>query len=456
MSEVNQTASPPVFKDRIAPTQAPASIGSATAEQAMKKQEAVVQNYEKRASELSPLVGTQQSPQEVETKVISAEQAVEAASSKTEQANTTENVVPESGLYGVGVLRRLMGKRTAAEQANDVAEANAALARAEESRTQAEADLKASQMYSNEYIAKQSDPKRVQELIEANKRGGPMAVSIEMVDALNRQDLLQEQVRFYESKRIDIPQDKMLPLDVYMNMKARIGKDYHHQRGDVESLILMMTAANESALNFADSNGLRVEQERLVDAYDLGLGITDGVTGGDTSMVYDFVKRKLGRDYVTADETGYYAVAAAQLDRLFTRNQIPEGEGRVPYIIAYTAGALANGAAMYLGNISRDLIADTIPYAKTEMVRKNGNWVEETQPSKPRGLGSFVTQYHPISSWAIQRNGTSDKGLAEVMKKAGDIVRDMDQKFKGRGVSYPMIRHFNVQDVLDPLVINPR
>lgn len=456
MSEVNPPPQPPVFKDRISPDQAPASIGSTTAEQATQKQQAVIQNYERRAAELSPLVGTQPSPQEVGERVTSANQTVEAAQQRVGQAATAENVVPESGLNKFDFLRRLMGRRSETEQANEVAAANAVLTAAETSRSQSQADLEAAQIYSNDYLAKQSDPNRTQELVEANRRGGPMAVSIEMTNALNRQDQIREQVRFYKERGYDITANKMLPLEVYTGLRALIGKDYHHQEADIEGLIVMMTAANEVALGYADSNGLRIEQQRLTDAYDLGQRITDGVTGSDTRMTYDLVRRKQGREQISTNDAGYYAVGAAQLENFFNRNQIPEGEERVPYVVAYTAGALANGAAQLLGPILRDWLADTLPSERTEMVRKEGEWVEESQPAKPRGLGSFITPKDAYSSWDLQRKGTTDRGLADVMKKAGDIVRSIDRRFRDRRVDYNIIQHFEAQRIEDPRFLNPQ
>lgn len=459
--EVNppQPDQAPVFKDRIPPSQAPAAIGSATPEQAMLKQEAVVQSYEQRATELSPLVGVQPSPSELGQRIESTDQAVTTAAQVLEQTSQGENVVPESGLNRFGIVRRAMGNRTATEQANDIAQANAALAEAEASRTQAQGDLQASQMYSNEYIAKQTDPARVQELIEANKRGGPMSVSSKMTEALKRQDEIQRdphlaEKRFYREKGYEVPGDKMLPIEVFTSMKALVGKDYNHQEANVDRLIVMMAAANEAALEYADAHALSPEQQHLVASYDLGQRITDGVSGPDFRLVHNFVERKQERES-SSGMHGYYEIGAAQLDDFFNRRGIPEGEARVPYVVAYTAGALANGSPMFLGPISRDWLAETLPSEKTNWVRKEEQWVEESQPPKPRGLGSFIVP-RAGNSFELQSKGTTDRGLADVMKKAGDIVRGVDAKLKERRVDYAVVNHFDAYRIADPPFVAPQ
>lgn len=464
--EVNppQPVQAPVFKDRIPSSQAPAAIGSATPEQAMLKQEAVVQSYEQRATELSPLVGAQPSPLEVGQRVESTEQAVTTATQALEQTSHGENVVAERGLNRFGIVRRSMGNRTATEQANDIAQANAALAKAEALRTQAQGDLKASQMYSNEYIAMQTDPARVQELIEANKHGGPMTVSREMTQALTRQDEIQRdphlaEKRFYRENGYDVAEDKMLPIEVFTGMKALVGKDYHHQEADVDRLTVMMAAVNEVALEYADAHALSPEQQHLVASYDLGQRITDGVSGSGFTMAYDFAIQKLDGETPWSTGVGYYTIGAAQLNNFFNKHQIPEGEARVPYILAYTSGALANGVPMYLGPISRDWLADALPCERTETVRRDGSWVEESRPAMPRGLGSFIIKRddpESSGSWTIQREGTTDRGLADVMKKAGDIVRSVYEKFKERRVDYSVVQHFDTYKIVDPPVRTPQ
>lgn len=439
----------PVFKDRIPPSEAPAARPPG------ERSQAVINKYQQRQG-FAPFADTQPSPQEVTQRVETADQKLATANQELTGAQQTDNV-SETGLNKFGFLRKLTGHRSEAEKEVDVNNAQTSIAEAEQFRQEAREDLEATQMYTPDYIRKESDTERVQGLIDANQRGGPMRVSPEMTAALEQQAKIKQDPvlalrKFYREHRIDIPESKMLPLEVFLNMQSLIGTEFRNP-ADVEPLIVMMSAANEVALEYSDERNLAIDQKKFVDAYALGRGITEGVTGKDTGMVYDFLRLKQGRREISSNDAGYYTIAAAQLEQFFRYSGIPEGEQRVPYIIAYTAGALANGRAMYLGHIARDLIADTLPYSQTTWTRQDGQWVEGSEDPKSRGLGSFITPRDAYSSWAIERDGTTDRGLVEVMTAAGSIVRDLDKRFLERRIDYNKRIHFDAQSAKDPKLL---
>lgn len=194
----NSAALPPVFKDRISPDEAPASINSATAEGARLRQQAVAAQYARRYLEISRFLlnaGAQPLPQDMENHVIFADQAVEVASRRAGQAAMSENVVPESGFNKFGFFRRFSGKQTETEQKNAITEASEALVWAMARRARVQDALGASEMYNKEYLADQSNEYKYRVLQGANSRGGSLVISDNMAQALKAQDQIQDQIR---------------------------------------------------------------------------------------------------------------------------------------------------------------------------------------------------------------------------------------------------------------------
>lgn len=451
MPELPAAPSPTVFRDRIPPSQAPAAIKSPE-----QRQEAVIKNIQNRSAAFEPLVDTQPSPATLGEHVAASAQAVNAATQEVVQAQNATNVVPESGVNRLGFVRKLFGKQSEPEQKISVEQATSSLEAAVAQQQQVQSDAEAAQMYTSDYLKKQTG-ERAEELVEANRHGGPMGVSEKMTQALTYQERVQAQVRFYKENGYDLKEGDMLPLETYEEIKAFIGREKGFGGRITEGEALTaMSAINEVALEYADSHGIPVDEQVLINAYTQGRKIVDGVMGSDSRAVRDFFSFRKESEHFSINEIGYYAIGSFQLDRFFKRYNIPEGEARVPYILAYSAGALTTDAPRIVAPILRDFIADTLPYEEMRRVRKNSEWTEEVQPAKSRGLGSFITPRNPNSSWDIQMNGTKDKGLADVMKKAGDITRDIDSKFKRRRVASLVIENFGINNVRDPQVVSPQ
>ena len=452
MTESPQT--PPVFKDQIPPAEAPAAQGAATTYQALNKLKAVEDKYKQREG-LSQFVVTQPTPEEVKGRIEAANQAEEMAQTKLTEALRTDNVVGESGLNKLKIVRDLKGGRTEAERAEQVGEAEEKTKRAIEVRLSSEDDYTAASMFTKEYLQKESDPQRIAMLIDANSRRGPLRASHEMITALHRQDLIQQEIKYYQEKGIEVPADKMLPLEVFTSLRDRIGKEWKYTGENVDASIRMLTTFHESAIDYTDAHGLKVDQRALTEAVQQGMDITKLIGSGGP---WDFAARRKGKSgagNINFSDVGYYAIGSFQLEEFFSKHRIPDGEARVPYIMAYTGGVMENGAPAMVAHHMRDWLVDTLPSTQIRRVRKEGQWVDEQTEPSPRGFGSLITKNDSYYSFTVERTGTYDKGLVDVMQKAGEIVHSVDQKMKDRRVEWGQVRQFAVEEIRNPQLLQP-
>ena len=359
MSELQVAPPSQVYVDKIPPEQAPAAIGSATAEQAQKKQQAVIENIQKRAEDITPYVSTQPSPENIQGQIRSTDETIQGARDTITKLNQP------------GILDRIPGIGAVVSKIKEgqIRTATTTIEQAQATKTQAQADLDTAQMYTKEYLEKKSDPNRVKELIEANEKGGPMAVSYEMTQALREQGDFKSEINFYKEKRIEIDLDKMLPLQVYREMKRKVDTDFNNMPEKVDQKILAMSAFNEIALEYADSHGIQVDESKFAQAFFQGQTIHTAIYSRESR---DFIARHGGNVEWTGNSATWYVFGGTQLEAFFRRNNIPDGEERIPYIIAYGAGVAEYGVPVFQAHSLRDWIAESIPYEQSHRVRKDG------------------------------------------------------------------------------------
>lgn len=451
-------AVPQVFKDEISSSRAPA------AQPPEGRVDAVVGKYQQRAADLPPYISTQPTPEQVEAATQNIIKTTEDARNVWEATHDRIRAEDNRGFFGK-VKDNLTGKKPedrakAKGELNDMVEKNEARAAAISSLQE---NLEGAKMYTPEYLARESDPNRIKELTAANqaqiltnKEGtivahGQTTVSPEMSQALNYQDRIKMQFAFFKER--GIPLHEAMPQKIYDEIQELVGsRDLGRRIGkeEVERAIIAVSAVNEIALRYADANSIKVDQSKYASLFHEGLTITQGVNER-FGRSYDFVRRKEGKDTVSTNDVGYYAIGVAHMEELFNRLGIPEGEERVPYILAYTAGAIVNGIPMGLGEICRAWVADSIPVAGEETVRENGEWVKKMTPPKPRGFGSFITRGEAYKYLTIVLKGSSDIGAVGAMEKAGEIVRPLGTRLNEKR-NYDLGQEFGEQ-VKDPVLL---
>jgi hypothetical protein len=454
---------PAVIKDIIPPNKAPVAISpgkleptfspstqqAAEEDRAVARERKVIENLSEKLGQAPP---TQVPPEQVQQRIEAAAGEEKAAEEKLSQAQRPGDVVDPSGLYGSEKFRKIMGKRSTGEQQQQIAQAEGQMEAAAGEKAAAEADLFASQVYSQEYLNKQFNPKRIRQIIEANQRGGPRTISKDMTKALQEQDALQQEMRYYQEQGINITPDQMLPTELYAGLRSQTG-EIRIQRTTPEQInhrLNMMTAFYDSAIEYADAHGVQVDMQKLIEAIRQGEHITDDIEGRG---VWDFIANKIGeRDRMSASYIGYYGIGAYQLENFLRRIGIPPGEAQIPYIIAYAAGAIDNGAPQDMEHHLKHWLVDTLPSTHTTRVRDNSQWVDKQSEPAPRGLGSAYLFDRQREYWGVEHDGTNDPGLAEVMKKAGDTVRSIGQKMREMrafGFDYS----FQAHKITDPRLI---
>ena len=200
----------------------------------------------------------------------------------------------------------------------------------------------------------------------------------------------------------------------------------------IENKIVEITPVYEEIVKLTDEENIPVSQHLVTRAIIEGFSIT---ADQNMNRGEELVKEKKG--YYSSSDTGYYAIGAANLKEFFERRKnIPE-KNRLPYIIAYAAGALANGAPARMVDHLRLWIAENTPVAQTERVRENGEWVDKISDPTVLGFGYFIGK----SLYDYQERGTRNKALVETITKGNNIAMRVYDGLEAK-YQYDMVNHF--------------
>ncbi len=365
----------------------------------------------------------------------------------TQQANDEKR----QGFWGAGKWFGEKKRQTAEDQQQsklrNMAEDSDAADRAEK---KAEADKAAAEVNAqhNRDIARAN---AITTDLEGDVHGGMTRTSSEMTTWLNHQDMVAKLAK--EGYLGNKPEDtKYLPnAGLYNDIIADLafkfpdGEYPLNARQSAEKKTLNVMPFMEQALKFAAENGLEVSERALMKAFGEGARITDCVSGPDVSNAFNFVveKKATTRDRVGWSNVGYYEMGAFQLDRFFRNNKKIVGMNKIPYILMYAAGALANGAPMHMADHLRNWLNDSIPAKGMDVVFKDEKW-EPKQDEEPKelGLGYLATSFdrNQITDQTY-RQKTNKPGMVEVAQKSADLVNDALQALRDRR-RYDIERNF--------------
>ncbi|MCX6705369.1 MAG: hypothetical protein NT162_03495 [Candidatus Woesebacteria bacterium] len=321
-----------------------------------------------------------------------------------------------------------------------------------------------------------------EEEIAANKLGGPTEISSKMTEALKQQDVIKVYAEFgypvegaklptkelFDNLRDFVYQLKFKP-GIEENQKSFEGqktylaenREYLEKNGyakgyedrikqwtenlpkrirDAEmasaEVVLNITPFIEVATEICDKENIPLSQRLMETAIKEGMQITQGVEGKYLQEAWNFVKEKKNGS-VSSNDVAYYAIGASQLDKFFKNRPNIEGRNRLPYVIAYAAGALANGAPSSMPYHLRNWLSETIPGAGIDSNREGGKWVVKQTEPYARGFGYFLSDGRDRNQY--DEGQTYERGWVDIVTEANEIALKIYDKLGEK-------RRFNAQN----------
>ncbi len=441
-----QLGEPQVYVDKVNPQDAPAAVGGPTADLMQQRVQAVENRYEQRAETLPQIAQQQPEASTLEAQTPEKQAQVAQAQANLDIASNPSNVVEPTGINAFSTVRNFRGLRTPDQRDAAVAttteQLNAAQAELEEHKL----NVDSARLYSPEYLRRESNPNRIAEILTSLSRGGSETTSPEMSAALAGQDALQAEIRFYQEKGLN--PDTLLPPRVFGELiDLALAERRNFRVNSAEQARLALAAINEVALLYAKEHGTPIDQEQLTQVYMAGYRITQHVH--NETEIRNYVRGKRGSDNFDSSDAGYYAMGAYDLESFFNDHNIPDGHQRIPYVFAYAAGALLNGAPMQMEHHLRDWLSECLPAKGSKRTYIDGQWIDNVIPDLTRGLGSYVERMGTYGSFKIEQQGTVDQHAVEVMKQANNLVTGLAQAMRDHGDSV-LSRQLETYNLKDP------
>lgn len=279
---------------------------------------------------------------------------------------------------------------------------------------------------------------RAEEVAAANRLGGPLypsegigSIESQMVQSLSKQDLIQGLLK-ENNYLTPHPEDtKYLPTLNTFRRTIQMLADSDPKRAlrqpkenivNAERKVLDVLPIVESATKYCQENGIELSEARMQRALTIGFNITEGLPGGTSG---DEVKRFVGElkgGHVSREDITFYEIGAYQLDKFFTEEKI-EGEERVPYVMTYVAGAIANGSSEHIAQFARNWLAEVIPASNLDQKFAGEKW-QPIDSKQTLGLG-YACAEGVRNTNTVFEGTTSSSGLIEVAEKSNKLVGDM-------------------------------
>jgi hypothetical protein len=349
---------------------------------------------------------------------------------------------------GLAKGTRTVGERTAqvAQTQDQLEQAQRQLEQANQQHRQAQSDREAVQYYPREYLKAQlgvlerqleSALTALRALQDEKVPYSPMlTTSNEMTMALRDQDLLQEYIRLSERNNQGTELDEVLPLPIYRRIRERIGQeveavkqgrdeffkegeevvfgvyrreyvtipryrkeDFYRGRAPkelerakvrAEKGVLAFNRMVKEGIRYAEEKGLigdeaakRELAKNIARFAERGAGMYEDLKG-DRGGIAAFVQQRFeGAPFSVVNDP--YVIGCYQMEKLFDELRIPQGEARVPYVLAYAAGFRSSYDVRRLcfdgrfNDISRD---GELVIGWLSDVLTSSNWtkIDRTQP----------------------------------------------------------------------------
>lgn len=187
---------------------------------------------------------------------------------------------------------------------------------------------------------------------------------------------------------------------------AKYEKELNQRVGEV-------TACYEVALQLADELKVQLNPHLFVKAFAEGLQIYHKGSNEGWRRKGEFLGHQ-----ASASEVGYYEMGAAMLERFFNSRSNIKDRARVPYIVAYAAGAMEFGNALHLADWLRLWVAAAVDVTKTEKIYLDGE-MQEQQSKGALGFDSFMDDYNKR---LVFEGGNLKPGMAEGLTLGNDVA----------------------------------
>jgi hypothetical protein len=443
----------PIYRDRVSADQAPAALTAQKKLSLESKISAVVARYEARREQLADCSKTQTTPEQVETHIedLTGQQAEFFMQTLEEEpqakvamtaARREDNVVLNKLWWKIAAFRQKYGRRLQSERQTDIRISQSWLDELEAKHQkiaelngdldEIQQDLQTANTYSRGYIDREADSIRLETLIDAQQRGGPLKIGIEMREALKEQKQLRERADFYRKDGINLdgldirnlcPQDIALAIEQGFNEKFSSSGSGFSTNEIQQHYKELLVVLHPFIVKIAAELNIEIDLSLLRAAYLQGIKVTECVSGVDIQESWDFVRRKKEKRQISSHEVGYYEMGAFQLDRFCEKHHLSLSAHRIPYVIAYAIGSLINTYPRYLKQHLRDWLADSVP---VDRVDPQGNKRGKTS----RGFGSMLIPGYNVSTFSYSADrvrGSTDPELVTVLNEATQIVEKIEE-----------------------------
>jgi hypothetical protein len=415
-------------------------------------------------------------------KEITSQKNEQEANYRQEKKHTNlseiQRQTKENQFFGLG---KLFGKKERevqrAEDEQKMAEIRSKLEQVTEADKQNQQDLQET----NEAISQnEKKAKHAEELVRANKLGGPMRTSEGMREALQKQD----SVKFYREVNYPIENtDYLIPQPIIEQLTPKIqtlvlnagtydsDSSVHFdlirvqkieekvtknkkilEEGSVNQVITQELSEDQKSLELEKTKlQLKVNSEvrkaiigitpfyekiiKLTDQEQIPLSqhlLTQMITRGmQISSVegWEFAEKVLGRRVDRG--MAFMSRGDSELEKFFSRYKNIQGRNRLPYVLAFGAGALIDNHYYKQDSVHqslRNLLAETLPVPRTESVIENNQWVTKTTEPQEKGYGHVLKLserrgYGKTLKDLIET--TDDPGWYEAVKEANQIVSNI-------------------------------
>ena len=349
---------------------------------------------------------------ELQVKIILAEIAEKQ---KTESESETEKAT-RAGVHA-GTVAEANKRNISADSGRRSGETPKKLSEAERVKRKKQAAIE----FQSSSPEEQKTIKEKKRDVDWQERVVPIEVTKSGKESLDRQSVISETLKFYDSEDVkdfnkyQAEPKYLMPLPLINKLKQIVTADergYYSKQGDkkINEVLIGITPLYEQIVRLSESKGVQMNEQLIIKAFTEGLNITKNIGKRST---WDFVKEKKGREIGSSD-VGYYDVSAATMEEFFSNRKNIVGEARLPYILSYAAGELVNNAPAHVVLDLRNLISEAIP-------------VEHNSGEKsPLGFGYSIKN----NTFNLEGSSTYDKGVVEAFTKANEITLNVFDTLK--------------------------
>jgi len=199
----------------------------------------------------------------------------------------------------------------------------------------------------------------------------------------------------------------------------------------------------ESAIKYADENNIPVNQDLLIEAVKKGtllaanrfMSQENGGPSKTKRHYLDYIRETVGVEptWQMKDGVDPYSFSAFLLKGFAEKNNLPQDETLVPYMIAFIAGC--RGQYDRPEETLQKLLVDVLPVKTLVQDRVGKSWVDREIDKKGDGLGSQIqvarwdNRYLGDTTTSVINGELTDQGLRFAVAQAKKTIEMLSSKF---------------------------